>query len=158
MHHDVTFVLQADTVVVAANQQQANLSMPQQRLGVVNTHVCMYPCMYVPMYVSTRLEHMHTVPHHLSLCMHEQATNEVQQTWLSAHTHTLLLKLKVIEEQLLVLTYTSDTMPALRKVDDHLTKAQRKLDARDKQVSCVLHWPSELCAHHISSSMLTARP
>lgn len=146
MHHDVTFVLQADTVVVAANQQQANLSMPQQRLGVVNTHV------------STRLEHMHTVPHHLSLCMHEQATNEVQQTWLSAHTHTLLLKLKVIEEQLLVLTYTSDTMPALRKVDDHLTKAQRKLDARDKQVSCVLHWPSELCAHHISSSMLTARP
>ncbi len=90
--------------------------------------------------------------------MHEQATNEVQQTWLSAHTHTLLLKLKVIEEQLLVLTYTSDTMPALRKVDDHLTKAQRKLDARDKQVSCVLHWPSELCAHHISSSMLTARP
>lgn len=146
MHHDVTFVLQADTVVVAANQQQANLSMPQQRLGVVNTHV------------STRLEHMHTVPHHLSLCMHEQATNEVQQTWLSAHTHTLLSKLKVIEEQLLVLTYTSDTMPALRKVDDHLTKAQRKLDARDKQVSCVLHWPSELCAHHISSSMLTARP
>jgi len=146
LHHDVTFVLQADTVVVAANQQQANLSMPQQRLGVVNTHV------------STRLEHMHTVPHHLSLCMHEQATNEVQQTWLSAHTHTLLLKLKVIEEQLLVLTYTSDTMPALRKVDDHLTKAQRKLDARDKQVSCVLHWPSELCAHHISSSMLTARP
>ncbi len=120
--------------------------MPQQRLGVVNTHV------------STRLEHMHTVPHHLSLCMHEQATNEVQQTWLSAHTHTLLSKLKVIEEQLLVLTYTSDTMPALRKVDDHLTKAQRKLDARDKQVSCVLHWPSELCAHHISTLMLTARP
>jgi len=67
--------------------------------------------------------------------MHEQATNEVQQSWLSAHTHTLLSKLKVIEQQLLVLTYSSDTMPALRKVDDHLTRAQRKLDARDKQVS-----------------------
>jgi len=87
--------------------------------------------------------------------MHEQATNEAQQSWLSAHTHTLLSKLKVIEQQLLVLTYTSDTMPALRKVDDHLTRAQRKLDARDKQVSCVLH--SELCRHHISRLMLTAR-
>ena len=71
--------------------------------------------------------------------MHEQVANEVQQSWLSAHTHTLLSKLKVIEQQLLALTYTSDTMPALRRVDDHLTRAQRKLDARDKQVSCVLH-------------------
>lgn len=87
--------------------------------------------------------------------MHEQAANEVQQTWLSAHTHTLLSKLKVIEQQLLVLTYTSDTMPALYKVDDHLTKAQRKLDARDEQVSCVLS--SELCTP-CQKLMLTARP
>ncbi|DBA72769.1 TPA: hypothetical protein ACH3X2_010159 [Trebouxia sp. C0005] len=69
----------------------------------------------------------------------QQAANEVQQTWLSAHTHTLLSKLKVIEQQLLVLTYTSDTMPALYKVDDHLTKAQRKLDARDEQASVKLY-------------------
>ncbi|DBB13815.1 hypothetical protein WJX82_001635 [Trebouxia sp. C0006] len=69
----------------------------------------------------------------------QQAANEVQQSWLSAHTHTLLSKLKVIEQQLLVLTYSSDTMPALRKVDDHLTRAQRKLDARDKQASVKLH-------------------
>ncbi|DBB04633.1 TPA: hypothetical protein ACH3X1_012698 [Trebouxia sp. C0004] len=69
----------------------------------------------------------------------QQAANEVQRTWLSAHTHTLLLKLKVIEEQLLVLTYNSDTMPALRKVDDHLARAQRKLDARDEQASVRLY-------------------
>ena len=86
--------------------------------------------------------------------MHEQATNKVQQSWLSAHTHTLISKLKVIEQQLLVLTYISDTMPALRKVDDHLAKAQRKLDARDKQVSCVLS--SEVCS--VLSSELFNKP
>ena len=71
--------------------------------------------------------------------MHEQTANEVQQEWLSAHSHTLFSKLKVIEKQLLASTYTSETMPALRKVDNHLTQAQLKLDARDEQV------PSRSC-------------
>lgn len=59
----------------------------------------------------------------------------MQQTWLTAHSQTLFSKLKVIEKQLLVQTYNSETMPALRKLDDHLTRAQRKLDARDEKVS-----------------------
>jgi len=63
-----------------------------------------------------------------------QAANAVQQTWLTAHSHTLFSKLKVIEKQLLVSTYNAETIAALRRVDDHLTRAQRKLDARDEQV------------------------
>lgn len=59
----------------------------------------------------------------------------MQQTWLTAHSQTLFSKLRVIEKQLLVQTYTNDTMPALRKLDDHLAKAHRKLDARDAQVT-----------------------
>ena len=73
----------------------------------------------------------------MCLCTCEQAANEVQQTWLSAHSQALFSKLKVIEKQLLGLTYTDETMPALRKVDDHLTRAQRQLDARDEQVCCI---------------------
>ncbi len=55
--------------------------------------------------------------------------------WLTAHSQTLFSKLKVIEKQLLVQTYTSETVPALRKLDDHLARAQRQLDARDEKVS-----------------------
>ncbi|KAL3136910.1 hypothetical protein ABBQ32_006518 [Trebouxia sp. C0010 RCD-2024] len=69
----------------------------------------------------------------------QQASNEVQQTWLTAHSQTLFSKLKVIEKQLLVQTYNSETMPALRKLDDHLTRAQRKLDARDEKATARLY-------------------
>ena len=65
-----------------------------------------------------------------------QTANQAQQTWLSAHSHALFSKLKVIEKQLLALTYNGETMSALRKVDDELSKAQRKLNARDEQVHC----------------------
>ena len=58
----------------------------------------------------------------------------MQQQWLKAHSETLSAKLHVIEKQLLARTYTGDTIPALQKIDDQLTKAQRRLDARDQQV------------------------
>lgn len=70
----------------------------------------------------------------------------MQQTWLTAHSQALFSKLKVIEKQLLVQTYNSETMPALRKLDDHLTRAQRKLDARDEKVLC-----SRFCTDLLSS-------
>lgn len=58
----------------------------------------------------------------------------MQQTWLTAHSQTLFSKLKVIEKQLLAQTYTGENMSALRKLNEHLTRAQRQLDARDEKV------------------------
>lgn len=63
-----------------------------------------------------------------------QEADQVQRQWLEAHSQTLSAKLQVIEKQLLAMTYTSDSMPALQKIDDQLTRAQRQLDARDQQV------------------------
>lgn len=74
----------------------------------------------------------------------------MQQTWLTAHSQTLFSKLKVIEKQLLAQTYTSETMSALRKLDDHLIRAQRKLDARDEKV------PSSWCAQPRLGTVLHA--
>lgn len=69
----------------------------------------------------------------------------MQQTWLTAHSQTLFSKLKVIEKQLLAQTYTNETMAALRKLDDHLTRAQRKLDARDEKVSSSCSCQARYC-------------
>ena len=83
-----------------------------------------------------------------------QEADQVQQQWLEAHGQTLSAKLQVMEKQLLAMTYTSETVPALQKIDAELTKKQRQLDARDQQVlcvvavSCCLPWfVSTVCAH-----------
>ena len=66
--------------------------------------------------------------------LHVQEADQIQQSWLQTHSQTLSAKLQVIEKQLLVQTYTPDTMPALQKIDSSLTLAQRQLDARDQRV------------------------
>ena len=63
-----------------------------------------------------------------------QEADQVQQQWLEAHGQTLSAKLQVMEKQLLAMTYTNETVPALQRIDAELTKKQRQLDARDQQV------------------------
>ena len=79
------------------------------------------------------------------LCWHKlQEINVNENSCLIAACKTQALKTEVIEQRLLAVTYTGQSMPALKAVSQHLEAAENEAEAKLQQVSCLSEKPS-LC-------------